>query len=75
MSASDARYSQPIEPTSRDVGGPVIRVGFGCNGQPAYIFHDERRREIRQSCTPENSAVEKPRGFFRAMAKLFGGFQ
>jgi hypothetical protein len=69
---STSRYSQPIEATPRDVGGPVVRVTRGRGGNPVFVFRDERNREIRVEATRENSAVDKPRGFFSALAAIWG---
>jgi len=70
---SEPRYSQPIAPTPRNVGGPVLRVGFGRNGQPAFIFRDEDGTEKQVEATRENEANLHPRGFFRSLARLVFG--
>jgi|HubBroStandDraft_2_1064218.scaffolds.fasta_scaffold178048_2 hypothetical protein len=73
---SEARYSQPIEPTPRDVGGPVMTVGFIGRGRfkkVAYIFRDEHGREKRVEATRSNAANERPNGFFASLARLFAG--
>jgi hypothetical protein len=73
---SDARYSQPIEPQPRDVGGPIIRAGFvgkGANKRVGFIFKGVRGREVRVEANHANSADERPRGFFSALARIFGG--
>jgi hypothetical protein len=70
---SDARYSQPIEATPRNVGGPVVRVTRGRAGNPVFVFRDEFNKEHRVEANSANSAVGKPRGFFSALARMFGG--
>jgi hypothetical protein len=75
MSASDARYSQPIEPQPRDVGGPVVYAGFvGRFKRVGFIFR-AGRKEQRVEASRENSANDRPRGFFQSLAQLFRGNQ
>ena len=75
-SAGPARYSQPL-PTPRDVGGPVLRAGFvgrGPDKRPGFIFRNEQGNVESQEATRENSANERPRGFFASLARImFGG--
>jgi hypothetical protein len=52
---------------------PIVSVGFS-NGEPAYILRNRQGREVtRVSCTKENRANEKPRGFFHSLARLMYG--
>jgi hypothetical protein len=69
---SDARYSQPLQGTLPSPA-PVVRVTRSRNGQPVFVFKDEFNRVQRVSATRENSGNEKPRGFARAFARMFGG--
>lgn len=67
-----ARYSQPLPAYPRDVGGPIVYAGF-CDGEAGFIFRGEDGEVKRVAATKENSAVEKPRGFFHSLARLMYG--
>jgi hypothetical protein len=72
--SGEARYSQPIEPTPRDVGGPVLRVGFigkGANKRIGFLFLNPKGRVTNVEVTRENRANEHPRGFFSSLAQLW----
>jgi hypothetical protein len=71
-SVGGPRYSQPLQGTL-PAPAPVVRVTRGRGGKPVFVFNDERGREIKVEATRENSAVEKPRGFARAFARMFWG--
>jgi hypothetical protein len=74
---NEARYSQPIEPTPRDVGGPIVKAGFvgkGANKRPGFIFRNAKGQVAHAEVTPATEAKQNPRGFFQSLARIvFGG--
>jgi hypothetical protein len=68
---SEAKYSQPLPETPRDVAGPVLRAGF-VHGRPGFIF-SQNGKEKRVAATRANVANEQPRGFFQSLARIFSG--
>jgi hypothetical protein len=75
--SGEARYSQPIEPTPRDVGGPIVKVGFigkGAHKRVGFIFLNQRGKVAQAEVTAETQAKQNPRGFFQSLARIvFGG--
>lgn len=73
---SAPRYSQPIEATPRDVGGPVVKAGFigkGAHKRVGFIFLNAKGKVTEAEATRENEANLHPRGFFQSLARIFGG--
>jgi hypothetical protein len=65
-SADHLRVTQPAAPE-------FVSVGFA-DGEPAYILRNRQGRELKRvSADKTNAAVEKPRGFFHALARLMYG--
>jgi hypothetical protein len=76
--SGEARYSQPIEPTPRDVGGPIVKAGFigkGANKRPGFVFVNQKGKAAHAEVTPATEAKQNPRGFFQSLARIFGGSQ
>jgi hypothetical protein len=75
--SGEPRYSQPLPPSYRHSGEDgVVFAGF-VDGEPGFILRRGRKKkEIQTEATRENSANERPRGFFASFARLmFGGRQ
>jgi len=71
---SEAKYSQPLPETPRDVAGPIVKAGFvgkGRNKRPGFVFVDPKGKLVHAEITRANVANEKPTGFFRSLARLW----
>jgi hypothetical protein len=65
------KYSQPLPETRRFLNAPTVFAGF-VNGKPGFIF-TENGKQKRVEASKTNSAVTAPSGFFRSLARMFGG--
>ncbi len=79
-SAGDATYSQPLPETVQRSGTPeIVRAGFiGGKGSrtPGFILRKVGRQAGKPQeaeATAETKANTHPRGFFGALARLWGG--
>jgi hypothetical protein len=75
---SDARYSQPLPEHPGPEGPPVVVAGFIGKGRakrPGFIFLNAKGKIATAEITRANVADEKPAGFFRSLARIFGGSQ
>ncbi len=72
---SAPRYSQPRPSSYRHVGEDgVLFAGFVGDHEPGFILRrGGREKEIQVEATRENSANERPRGFFSSLARLWAG--
>jgi hypothetical protein len=69
-------YSADYLRVTQSAAPPVVYVGFGADGEPAYILRSQGGRELtRVAATKENAADERPRGFFASLARLMYGGQ
>ena len=69
----DARYSADFLRVTQTAAPPIVSVGFGADGEPSFIVRDVRGKELRRVAADKtNMAKERPRGFFAAVARLWG---
>ena len=71
-----AKYSQPLPSSTSGLEPLILRAGFiGKHKAIGFLFVRKtkggyKREEVE--ATPQNSANEKPRGFFQCLARLYG---
>jgi hypothetical protein len=74
--SGEAKYSQPLPETPGPKAPPVVVAGFVGKGRaqrPGFIFLNQQGKQVHAEITRANVANEKPAGFFRSLARIFGG--